>query len=182
MINHDEDIYYLSIGILLDAFQKAQQASVDIFTYRLSKKVDHIISLVGSPLDKTLYQSQKAIENTKNVVKDNGTFPLISNCEGGIGNDNFYRRVKEFGAPALLLNSISFGTYEFGDHKAMYWAKFVQNNSLNYIGKLSKEIISNMFMKKISEEELLDLIKKWNEKGETIILDGLGGYNSLYLG
>jgi len=92
IVNHNEEIFHMSVGTLQNAFNQAKNQSFKIYGTHLNKKVDHIISFVASPLNKTLYQAQKAMENTKKILEDNRTFTLIAKCDRGIGNPLFFNR------------------------------------------------------------------------------------------
>ena len=65
-----------------------------VYEKRFERSFDRIISFVESPLDKNLYQSQKAIENTRNVLKEGGSLVLIAECSDGIGTADFFKGCK----------------------------------------------------------------------------------------
>ncbi len=50
-----------------------------------------ITSQGGYPKDMNLYQSQKALENIKGIVTENGTIILVASCCEGFGEDIFER-------------------------------------------------------------------------------------------
>ncbi len=181
LVNHNEQIFHMSVGTLQNAFNKARNQSFKIYGTPLNKKVDHIISFVANPLDRTLYQAQKAMENTKNVLKDNGTFTLIAKCDRGIGNPLFFNRMKSLLTPDKIIESISYENYTFGDHKAYYWAELAKRARLFYIGDLSSSDASDAFMKKISFDQLFAKIEKWIEEKQTILIDEAGGMSVAYI-
>ena len=45
-----------------------------------------IVSQGGTPKDANLYQTQKALDNAKHVVKAGGTVILIGACQEGLGS------------------------------------------------------------------------------------------------
>ena len=181
LVNKNERIFHMSIGTLQNAFNKARNQSSKIYGTPLNKEVDHIISFVANPLDKTLYQAQKAMENTKNILKDNGTFTLIAKCNRGIGNPLFFNRMKSLQTPDKIIESISYENYKFGDHKAYYWAEFAKRARLYYIGDISGSEASDAFMEKISLNQLFSKIEKWIEKKDSILIDEMGGMSVAYI-
>lgn len=181
MVNHGEQIMHIASGPLYSAFNDAKAAALKYFGFPMTKKVDHIISFVASPLDRTLYQAQKAIENVKSTLKDGGTFLLIALCDGGIGNPNFFHRFQSFKSPKKLIEALSFKNYSFGDHKAFYWSKLANRAHIYYVGDLSDEETQTAFMTKISLDELANFLEKWNKKKETLLVDTAGGFTACYL-
>ncbi len=181
IINYNEEIFHMSVGSLQNTFNQAKKESFNIYGTCLSKKVDHIISFVANPLNKTLYQAQKAMENTKNVLKDSGSFTLIAMCDRGIGNPLFFNRMKSLQTPDKIIESISYENYKFGDHKAYYWAELAKRSRLFYIGSISRSDASDAFMEKITFNQLLTKIKKCIEKNQTILIDEAGGMSVAYL-
>ncbi len=180
IINHNEQIFHMSVGTLQNAFNKARNQSFKIYGTLLDKKVDHIISFVANPLNETLYQAQKAMENTKNVLKDNGTFTLVAKCDRGIGNSLFFNRMKSLQTSDKIIESISYENYKFGDHKAFYWAELAKRVRLFYIGGISDSEASDAFMEKISSNQLFSKIEKWIENKQTILIDEMGGMSVAY--
>jgi len=180
IVNHNEQIFHMSVGSLKNAFNQAKNQSFKIYGTLLNKKVDHIISFVANPLNETLYQAQKAMENTKNILEVNGTFTLIAKCDRGIGNPLFFNHMKSLQIPDKIIESISYENYKFGDHKAYYWAELAKRARLFYIGDMSGSEASDVFMEKISFNQLFTKIEKWIEKKQTILIDEMGGMSVAY--
>ncbi|MHA1856384.1 MAG: lactate racemase domain-containing protein [Promethearchaeota archaeon] len=181
IVNHNENILYMSVGSLEKSFIKAKKQALNIYATKFQKKFDHIISFVSPPLSETLYQAQKAMENTKKVLKRGGTFTLIAKCERGIGNHKFFQRMQQLGTPEKIVSSLTFENYKFGDHKAYYWAELAMRANLYYLGDISSTDGSHAFMEKITYKQLLGNIKRWIEKKETILFDENGGMSVAYL-
>jgi len=181
LINNRNDIFHISVGSLLNSFDEAKSVSLKSYGTHFIQKFDHIISFVADPLDHTLYQAQKAMENTKNVLKENGTFTLVAKCDRGIGNALFFERMQSLGSLKKIIETLSFKRYRFGDHKTYYWANLANNAQLFYIGDLSKEIASKAFMKKISGDELIENVKKWHQENQNILIDEFGGFSTAFI-
>jgi lactate racemase len=190
LVNHEDEIYHISIGPLKEAFNNAKQFAMKIYSQPIEKKVDSIISFVAEPLNKNLYQAQKAMENTKKVLKNGGNFILIASCTGGIGNEKFFKRMESLKTPEKVLETLTFETYKFGDHKAFYWAELAKNANLYYIGELTMAMVRKAFMTKIGEdnfseiEQLNELLKFTNNllsEGQHILVDEMGGFTTSFL-
>ncbi len=176
VVNHGSDILHVSAGPLRPAFESAKATATRVYGLGLKEKVDRIISIVEDPLDHTLYQAQKAMENSKHVLRDGGTFVLVASCDQGIGTVEFFKRLQSLGTPDKVLKSLSFKTYQFGDHKAFYWAELAKRVELLYTGDLPQDTIRAAFMRKVEVNELINL-----SNGDRILLDEAGGYSAVYL-
>jgi len=179
MVNHGNDILACDVGPIRPTFEKIKDISKQVYGLALTQKVKHIISFVADPLDKTLYQAQKAMENAKQVLADDGTFVLVANCDNGIGTAAFFECMQSFGCVDNIINSLDINKYKFGDHKAYNWATLAKRAELLYIGSLNEQTASQAFMRKVTFPELLDLAKKWHNRGDRILIDGAGGYTAL---
>jgi len=82
-----------SCGDILDSFYSLIPKARDIFSYKMEKKADFVITCARPPLDRTLYQAHKAIENVIQGVKEGGIILLISFCEEGIGGKVFFEHL-----------------------------------------------------------------------------------------
>jgi nickel-dependent lactate racemase len=181
IVNHGNQIHSIQTGALRTAFDLACIKSRQIYGFNFSHPIQRIISFVQGPLDKTLYQAQKAMENVKKILQDGGSFVLVAKCEKGIGPSAFFQRMQALGTPENVINSISFENYQFGDHKAFYWAQMANRAELFYVGNLSSDIITEAFMRKITQEELLEKIKVWSMAGDKILIDFAGGFSAAEL-
>ena len=97
LVNSGSAILNISFGLLIEAFDAAKTVSEKVYGKQLNRQFDRIISFVESPLDKNLYQTQKAIESTRNVLKEGGTMVLIAECNDGIGTVDFFERLQSMG-------------------------------------------------------------------------------------
>ncbi len=181
LVNHGSLILGLCSGGLEKAFNGAKEISEKTFCREVERKFDRIISLVESPLDMSIYQAQKALENSKKVLRDNGSLVLVASCNKGIGNMSFYNCLSKFERSDDVIKGISFTDYCLGEHKAYKFAETALKHKLYYVGNLDEDTVSNVFMKKISEIQLADLYNKWVKNGDRILIDNAGGFNAFYL-
>ena len=181
LVNHGSSILHVSAGVLRPAFENAKDAATRVYGLGLEEKVDRIVSIVENPLDHTLYQAQKAMENTKHVLRDGGTFVLVAASDQGIGTAAFFKRLQSLGTPEKVIKSLTFETYQFGDHKAFFWAELAKRVELLYTGDLPPETVNAAFMRKVPIEDLITQVKHWKSQGDRILLDEAGGYSAVYL-
>ena len=178
IVNHNDNIFHLSHGEIKNAFNEARKASEHIYGKSFNTKFDIIITFAQSPLDKNLYQSQKCLENTRNVLKDGGSLILVSSCNEDTGSSAFYKTIKSLGTIDKIIKNLSFDKYKLGDHKAFRLANLAQNNQLLYVGELSEKNTAACFMQKISEDELIKFCNNWIRAEKSILIDDSGGFTA----
>jgi nickel-dependent lactate racemase len=107
---------------------RAAFSTADEMNTHTVKPVEHlIVSPGGLPNDIDLYNSQRALELTKNAVKDGGEILFLSACPSGIGAErtmeNFYNLLT---APIdEVLKSIE-NEYKLFSHKAYKFAQLIK--------------------------------------------------------
>jgi len=108
------DIVDVKCGGIKDAFRRAVATAEPIFSKKADAPYDLLIAEVWPPLDATLYQIQKAIENTQMAVADGGSAVLVSRCHDGVGSDHFFELADSWDVES---NQPSDGRQRFGSHK-----------------------------------------------------------------
>ena len=83
-------------GRIDKAFAEAVRASEALYARSAPKPYDLIMAEVRPPLDRSLYQVQKALEHCQTAVVDGGTVVVAAACQDGIGKRNFYELSDEW--------------------------------------------------------------------------------------
>lgn len=151
----------LHFGDIRNAFKEAVESAKKIYACKVSDEYDTVLLEILPPLDKHLYQAQKALENSQAVVKDGGSAIVVSSCEEGIGSEHFYKLAENWDAEN---NKPKDGKLHFGSHKlSRVNAISKRINALIY-SNLSNEIVSKVFYKSV--ESLDRFIKEDSNKKE----------------
>lgn len=90
VLNCDKTIAGLFCGKLGESFELACRCASEIFRVETEDKYDLLLAETRPPLDSSLYQLQKSLENCQSAISDNGTVILFSPCQEGIGGADFY--------------------------------------------------------------------------------------------
>lgn len=90
VVNAEHEISYASSGHIVRSFEGAIKHAKEIYVPTVAERADIVISVAKPPLDIDLYQSQKAVDNVKLAVKQDGVIILVSPCRDGIGDRGFY--------------------------------------------------------------------------------------------
>ncbi len=169
LVNIGSRIFGIFCGNLREAFEKAKSLSSKIFVKSFSTQFDLVISHVIGPISRSLYQAQKGLENTRQVLKKGGTIVLVAECKKGIGNTAFFETLSKYDNPSDVVNSISIENYRFGDHKAAKFASLALYANLRICSSLSEETIHSVFAEKILATDLSSLIRKFVEEGKSVL-------------
>jgi nickel-dependent lactate racemase len=124
----------VKVGDIFNSFKEAVLSSLDQFCINTKEKYDIVITVARPPMDRTLYQAQKAIENGKLALKKGGVLILVAKCYEGIGQSTFWDLLTMSNDPDKILNTIDEG-YVLGYHKA---AKIVQLSTVSKIFAVSE--------------------------------------------
>jgi lactate racemase len=102
------------VGPLDTTFSDAVAVANRLYARTITEPYDIVIAEVKPPLDRNLYQAQKALENTQMAVSDGGAVIVVSQCSEGIGSPHFYELAAQWDRDA---NRARDGKAHFGSHK-----------------------------------------------------------------
>ena len=180
IVNYGDTILHMSVGRMREAFEDAKIKSEEFFGKKFNKKFGRIITFVQPPLDKNLYQSQKAANNIKNVLKDGGSLVLVAECSLGVGTKSFFDKLTKLGSAENVIKELSFDKYELGDHKALGLASLALKASLYYVGNLAEKTVATAYFKKLSISSFAETYNKWIADGDSVLVDEAGGFTTCY--
>ncbi len=166
VLNKDHKIYYCVCGETHKAFKLACEKAKDVFSVEIRDRADIVVAVAPYPMDIDLYQSQKAIDNSKFALNPNGILILVSSCRKGVGGESFIKLLSEARNPDEVFDKIAKG-YTLGYHKAAKMAEIMKWASLWAYTKLEPELLSKIFIRGYNDlQEALEasLKEKGNEK------------------
>lgn len=105
-----------------------------------------IVSQGGAPKDLNLYQTQKALDNSKHAVKDGGIIILIGSCAEGYGEHTFEDWMLNSESPDALVNKIR-ENFVLGGHKAAAIGMVLQRAEIYLVSDMDPELVKRSFMK-----------------------------------
>jgi len=122
VLTGDHNLYAVTAGDLHKSFDAAIEYSKKVFCVPLKKKGNIVISVAPYPMDIDLYQSQKALDNGKLALEDEGIIVLVSKCRDGVGEDAFLNLLCKADSPQKVLDILG-DEYKLGYHKAAKMAQ-----------------------------------------------------------
>ncbi|MFX0133729.1 MAG: nickel-dependent lactate racemase [Candidatus Hodarchaeota archaeon] len=168
LVSLKNKIIWCEAGDLATVTTNGIQKVNQIGSFVLDKKSDFIIvSAGGYPYDGSLYDSQRALELTKNALKDGGEILFLAEC--GIGDGIApNEKAKKFFYDELSkpLNEVLKGIekeYKLYTHKAYKFAKLLKKSKIWVKSGLNKEILKNIHLNPIDNPQ--KIINNWiNQK------------------
>jgi len=176
LITKNSKIFVLGLISLKNKIIWCEAGDLEIVTTNGIKKVNQIGSFVldeksdfiivsagGYPYDGSLYDSQRALELTKNALKDNGEILFLAEC--GIGDGIApNEKAKEFFYDELAkpIDEVLKGIekeYKLYTHKAYKFAKLLKTSKIWVKSGLDRKILEKIHLNPIENPQ--DIINKW---------------------
>ncbi len=175
VLDRKHRVFAVEFDRMNEAFFKTIPIADQVYKVSLKHAADIVVAIVETPLDMDLYQSQKAIENARNAIKEDGIFILVSACRQGIGNDNFYKLLSSCTAPNEVFSKIE-KKYKLGYHKAAKFVDFMQKYQLWLVSEIPDEKLEEIFIQPKSDLQsaIDEAIQVKGEEAAILIIHNAG--------
>ena len=155
---------------------KAHRVGAAFLDRLYTKEIDRgadivIVSQGGAPKDLNLYQTQKALDNSKHAVKDGGIIILIGSCAEGYGEHTFEDWMLNSESPDDLVNKIR-RHFVLGGHKAAAIGMVLQRAEIYLVSDMASEQVERSFMRPYTsaQQAFDDALAKFGGKAEVITM------------
>ena len=144
-----------------------------IYEISVKEKADIVITSPGGyPKDINLYQAQKALDNVKNIVKDNGTVILVAQCTEGFGESVFEEWMADVKNYDMLHKRIK-REFILGGHKAVAVSKLLTKARIySYVDDKDKYFKSGFEITDNIQEFIDKEVKKNNQIKIAVVPNG----------
>ncbi len=150
VLDRNRRIYSATAGDIHQSFYGAIESANEVFCVKVEQKADIVVAVAPYPMDVDLYQSQKAIDNGKLALKENGILILVSRCRTGVGDRTFFELMASSKDPKEALDSIS-GDYVLGYHKAAKLAEIALWAEMWAVTDLNDDDLRSVFMRPFND-------------------------------
>jgi len=169
VVNAEHQISYANSGHIVRSFEGTVKHANEIYVPKVTERADIVISVAKPPLDIDLYQSQKAIDNVKLAVKQDGVIILVSPCRDGVGDRGFYDLLAS--SPPEMKKSV----HKFGYHKAVKMANLLSVARVFAVTKLPPDVLRKISLEPYPDvqaalERATEL--KGKDSSVLVVLDG----------
>ena len=104
-----------------------------------------IVSQGGAPKDLNLYQTQKALDNARHVVRQGGVIILIGSCKEGLGEHVFEQWMTQSESPAAMIQRIGHD-FQLGGHKAAAIAMTLEKADIYLVSEMEPDFVRSLFL------------------------------------
>lgn len=146
VLTGDHKIYAVTAGDLLKSFDAAIKYANEVFCVPLDRKGNIVLTVAPYPMDIDLYQSQKALDNGKLALEDDGIIILVSKCRMGVGEDAFLNLLCKAETPQEVLEILG-DEYKLGYHKAAKMAQIGTRSEMWAVTDLNENIVKKAMLK-----------------------------------
>ena len=157
VLDEHKHIVYAAAGDVIKAHRNACAYLDKMYRKPIPEKADIVIvSQGGAPKDANLYQTQKALDNSKHAVKDGGTIILIGACNEGLGSKKFEEWLVNANTSHELVERIG-RDFQLGGHKAAAVAMILEYAKIILISEMEDDFVRSIFMEPMhSAQEAFD--------------------------
>lgn len=169
--NDKKEIVSVVAGDFEQAFSKGIKIAERIYTVSVPQRTEVVISSCGGfPKDINLYQAQKTLTASAEVVKEGGTIILLAECGDGVGQPVFEKWLRKHRLEEILHKKEE--SIEVEGHRAYLTAKILKKCEVVVISSLSKELVEEMHFtyKKDLDDTLNHLRKKHGNNFKAYII------------
>lgn len=176
VLNPQKKIIATVAGDKVAAHQKGCKSAERCFKIPIKEKADVVIvSAGGYPKDINVYQAQKALDNAKYAVKENGTIILVTECSEGLGDEIFEKWMLEatsFRDPVERLKK----EFILGGHKAATIGMLLEKTKVMMISSLPSDKVKQLFFTPAnSVEEAISLALQDHGNDASFLIIPFGG-------
>jgi nickel-dependent lactate racemase len=168
VLDRNDRIYAAVAGDITESLRAAINKAHRVFSVEIKEKADIVVAVAPYPMDIDLYQSQKALDNGKLALNENGILILVSKCRMGVGSDTFVKLLSSCHTPQDTLDKID-KEFKLGYHKAAKMAEIARWAKMWAVTSLDGALLESVFIRPFrSLQEAIDAAIA--EKGEERIL------------
>ncbi len=168
VLNDRKEIIFAVAGDCIEAHRKGAEFLNRLSRIEVEPSDIAIVSPGGWPKDIDIYQSHKALEHVKNVVKDGGSIILVAECREGYGN-RIFEEWLEFDRDEVIKKFKS--GFVMGGHKAALIAALSKRMDLYLVSSLPDEMVRRAYFIPASlEEALRAALTKHGEDAKIIVV------------
>jgi nickel-dependent lactate racemase len=134
-----------------DAFFEGVKLVDKMCKVTMKEKADIVVAAAdGSPHDIDLYQSMKALQTVKEVIKDNGVLILVAECKNGHGSEQFYNDMKKYKTCSEVRKDLM-KNFVMGRHKTYYMLNALEKYHVVLVSSMQKKVVENVFRMKYAK-------------------------------
>ena len=176
VLDEHKEIVYAVAGDVVKAHRRGCEFLDSLYKIKIPRRADIVIvSQGGAPKDLNLYQTQKALDNSRHAVKDGGTIILVGACNEGLGQRVFEEWITQAEQPEELIARVK-NDFKLGGHKAAAIAMVLQRAGIKLVSEMDSDFVKSIFLEPYSDlQSAVDDALAQHGEGAEIIVMPYGG-------
>ena len=138
----------LAVGDIDASFAQATAEAKRLFGHIIEQPFDAVLCELRPPLDKNMYQAQKALENCQQAVVDGGAAIVVARCPEGIGSEFYEKEAETWDRDN---NRPGDGIYRFGSHKLSRMVALQRRIDVRLHSSLPDKVVEKVFYHPVSD-------------------------------
>jgi len=180
-VSSDDGILWTGSGDICRVTEEGIRVTDSLFSFDIKRHDYLVVSPGGHPQDESLYNAQRGLELSKNVVGPGGKLLLLASCEKGIAPsqmavESFYEPLK--GEPDRLLKEVK-QDYKLYSHKAFKFAEFLKDHDIYLFSELPRQVIEAIHLHAVASPQ--KLVRKWLEEDPSAEIAFIDDANKIVL-
>ena len=146
VLDEHKHIVYAVAGDVMKAHRVGCAYLDKMYRKPIPKRADIVlVSQGGAPKDANLYQTQKALDNSKHAVADGGTIILIGACNEGLGSAKFEEWL--VGSETAHDMVVRIGKdFQLGGHKAAAIGMVLEHAQIDLVSEMDDDFVRSIFL------------------------------------
>jgi len=176
VLDEHKNIVYAVAGDVVKAHRAGCEYLDRMYRCVIKERADIVIvSQGGAPKDANLYQTQKALDNSKYAVKKGGTIIVVGACNEGFGSVKFEKWLTTSPSAHYMVEKIG-KDFELGGHKAAAIGMVLEDADIYLVSEMEDSLVEKIFLKpaKTAQEAFDKCFEKYG-KNATVIAMPYGG-------
>lgn len=172
VLDEHKKIVHAAAGDVVQAHREACGYLDQMYKISIPKRADIVIvSQGGAPKDLNLYQTQKALDNSKHAVRDGGVVILVGSCKEGLGQPTFEAWMKEAEKPQDIIDHLK-RDFRLGGHKAAAIAQVMGHADIYLVSEMEPDFVRSIFFTPFAslEEAYAAAVKKLGADADVYVM------------
>ncbi len=146
VLDEHKHIVYAVAGDVIKAHRAGCKYLDKMYRKPIPERADIVlVSQGGAPKDANLYQTQKALDNSKHAVKDGGTIIVIGACNEGLGSAKFEEWLVNSPTAHSMVERIA-RDFQLGGHKAAAIGMVLERADIDLVSEMDDDFVRSIFL------------------------------------
>jgi nickel-dependent lactate racemase len=169
IMDRNHNIHNAYTGPIIRTFEIATNEARQIFTARIARKADIVVTVAQPPFDIDLYQTLKAIEHGRLATNEGGILIIVSPCKQGLGPASFARLFEKEDSMERSARKAR-SQYRLGDHNAYNLMSLRRQFQIWAVTEINQKTLSTGGIRKFpSLQDALDQAIRQKEKKQCVL-------------